>query len=152
MSFIATTKKLFLLWISFCISTLNFFYTFKYLSLLMILCFLINQIIIIHPTPSLSYFISLPSQWYIRHTLRKACYSFLCLSEYGNSTSEKHPLLHFLTKPSQCHQPQDHEGHQQIPANPTPPLPNNLKIILLCISVCFLPIFGAHFTRFWLFP
>ena len=42
------------------------------------------------------------------------------LSVWGTD-SEKHPLLHFLTKPSQCHQPQDHEGHQQIPANLNPP-------------------------------
>ena len=45
------------------------------------------------------------------------------LSVWGTD-SEKHLLLHFLTKPSQCHQPQDHEGHQQIPANLNP-LPNN---------------------------
>ena len=38
--------------------------------------------------------------------------------------SEKHPLLHLLTKPSECHQPQDHEGHQQISANPYPPNPS----------------------------
>ena len=98
----------------------EFFYRFKYLSLVMILCFLsIKLFLYIHP-PSLSYFIWLPWQWYIRHTQRRACFCFLCLSEYGDSASEKHPLLHFLTKPSQCHQQQDHEGHQQIPANPNP--------------------------------
>ena len=37
---------------------------------------------LLHP-PSLSYFIWLPWQWYIRHTQRRACYCFLCLSEYG---------------------------------------------------------------------
>ena len=42
--------------------------------------------------------------------------------------SEKHPLLHFLTKPSQCHQPQDHEGHQQIPANPNPLPPTTISL------------------------
>ena len=34
----------------------------------------------------------------------EACYCFLYLSEYGDSASEKHPLLYFLTKPSQHHQ------------------------------------------------
>ena len=34
----------------------------------------------------LSYFIWLPWQWYIRHTQRRACYCFLCLSEYGELT------------------------------------------------------------------
>ena len=73
------------------------------------------------PSPTLYGYLG---QWYIRHTQRRACYCFLCLSEYGELTQQKHPLLHFLTKCSQCHQPQDHDGHQQIPANPQPPYPS----------------------------
>ena len=70
------------------------------------------------PIPSPTYMATLTvvHQAYIEEGLL-----LLPMPEYGNSTSEKHPLLHFLTKPSQCHQPQDHEGHQQIPDNPNSP-------------------------------
>ena len=118
--------NVFLLWISLWISVrilTTIFCSidlFKYLIRLLFFFTTLNYFFI-YPPPSLSYFIWLPWQWYIRHTQRRACYYFLCLSEYGDSASVKHLLLYFLTNSSQCHQPQDHEGHQQIPANPDPP-------------------------------
>ena len=63
-----------------------FMHLFKYLIFLV---FFFTQFLFhflfIHP-PSLSYFIWLPWQWYIRHTQRRACYCFLCLSKYGELT------------------------------------------------------------------
>ena len=44
-------------------------------------------------------------------------------TSYGSLSMGKHPLLHFLTKHSQCHQPQDHESYQQILAKPNPSTP-----------------------------
>ena len=43
-------KKIFIMHFILYFNT-EFFYRFKYLSLVMILCFLINQIIFIHPPP-----------------------------------------------------------------------------------------------------
>ena len=116
----------------------------------MILCFFINQIILyIHPLPSPTLYGYLDSGTSDIHRGGPASASYASLSM---GIQPQRNTLCYISWPS----PVSVINHKTMKAInrslPTlTPLPNNLKIILLCISVCFLPIFGAHFTVFGYF-
>ena len=98
-----------------------FMHLFKCLIFLVLFCHTIFISFFIYPSP-FPLLLYMATLTVVHQTYTEEGMLLLPMSLWVWGTdSEKHPLLHFLTKPSQCHQPQDHEGHQQIPANPNPP-------------------------------
>ena len=109
-------------------NVIYFIYDFIYLNVNFIVYFNVD-FMISHPRLPLPLLLYMATLTVVHQTYTEEGMLLLPIPLWVWGTdSEKHPLLHFLTKCSQCHQPQDHECDEQIPANINPPTPQQQSL------------------------